>query len=122
MLKQRSIVMMLVLTFVTCGIYNIFWLYFARVEMRGYLEDSAINPGLEVLAAILCFPYSFYLFYKMSKDVCRMQNKAGIAVVNDNTAINMILLFFGLGLISEFIMQSEMNDILLHGKNHAVEG
>lgn len=101
---------MIVLTFITCGIYNIFWMYLARSEFKEFSGYSDINPGLELLLNILCFPFFFFWIYKFSADIARYQAETG-RYVNDNGVINLLLAIFGFGLISELIIQSQLNEL-----------
>jgi len=111
-MKKRSIVAVLLLTFITCGIYFFFWMYLTRDEIKTYLNDASIEPGLEVLLSILCFPYIYYWLYKCSKDIVRAEIKAGVAMPADNTLLNIVLAAFSLLPISMLIIQSQLNTII----------
>ena len=110
MVMRRSIAMVLILTFVTCGIYWLFWAYNTRCELKQYLDDPSINPGLDVLLMILCFPYCYYWFYKYYKEIAAAEDKAGITVT-DNSLINLLLAVLGLSVVAMLIMQSQLNAI-----------
>lgn len=101
---------MLILTILTCGIYNLFWMYLARCEFRQLSGYENINPGLELLLNILCFPFFFYWIFKFSSDIARYQTENG-RYVNDVSVINLLLALFGFGLVSELIIQSQLNDL-----------
>ncbi|MBO7148066.1 MAG: DUF4234 domain-containing protein [Lentisphaeria bacterium] len=109
-MPKRSIIVMLILTFVTCGIYNLFWMYSARCEFQDFSGYSDINPGLELLLSILCFPFFYYWIYKFSADIVRYQTENG-RYVNNNTMINLLLAVLGFGIISELIIQSQLNEL-----------
>ena len=102
---------MLILTIVTCGIYNLYWMYAARSEFQRISGYPDINPGLELLLNILCFPFFFYWIYKFSSDIARYQADTG-RYVNDTGLINLLLAIFGFGIVSEIIIQSQLNELM----------
>ena len=108
-MKNRSIIVMLILSFVTCGIYNLFWIYISRDEFKKYTGWNDINPGLELLFMLICFPYFYYWLYKFSTDIAHLQQKQGRMVTN-NAIINLVLAILGFGLVSELIIQSQLNE------------
>ncbi|MBO5307498.1 MAG: DUF4234 domain-containing protein [Lentisphaeria bacterium] len=109
-MTQRSIIVMVILTFITCGLYNIFWMYMARAEFKQYANYSDINPALELLLCLLCFPFFYYWVFKFSADIAKFQGETGRAVT-DNSVINLILAILGLGLVSELIIQNQLNEL-----------
>ena len=110
-MQKRSIVVKHILTFITCGIYNLFWMYLARSEFKHFSGYSDINPGLELVLNILCFPFYFYWLYKFSADIARYQQENG-RYVSDTGLVNLLLAFFGFGIVCPFIIQSQLNDLL----------
>ena len=109
-MKQRSVVEVFLLTIITCGLYFWFWAYLTRSELKQYLRDESINPGLDVLLSIICFPYAYYWIFKYSKEVAAAEAKAGI-VPTDNSLVNLLLYVFGLGIVSMMIIQAQLNEI-----------
>lgn len=109
-MRQRPVFMVLLLLVITCGLYWPFWAYLTRSELRDYLRDESISPGLEVLLCILCFPYAYYWIYKYSQDLRRAEVQAGL-VENDNALLNVLLWFLGLGVVSILIIQSQLNAV-----------
>ena len=101
---------MIILSIITCGIYNLFWIYLARSEFQKISGNNNINPGLELLLTIICFPYFYYWIYKFSSDIAKYQFETG-RFVNNTGLVNLILAVLGLGLISELIIQSQLNDL-----------
>lgn len=110
-MKKRNIILMLLLTFLTCGIYNIFWMIMARQEFKMLSGDQTISPFLELFLSIICFPYFFYWIYKFSTEITRYQHTHGL-IVKDNSALNLVLAVFGLGLISELLIQDQLNELI----------
>lgn len=110
MCRQRSVLMVLLLSIVTCGIYSFFWVYSTRQEMNAYLNDNSKSPELNTILAILCSIYWLFIMYDYSSDITKMQQKAGLPV-KDLALLNLLLSIFGFGIVSILIMQSQLNEI-----------
>ena len=109
-MQKRNIAVMLILSFITCGIYNLCWMYLARDEFKRLSGYEDINPGLELFLAIICFPFFYYWIYKFSADIAKYQAENG-KYVCDNGVVNLLLAIFGLGLVSELLIQSQLNEL-----------
>lgn len=114
--KIKEPLQVLLLSIVTCGIYFLYWLYITSDELRVYLQDESINPGLELLLSIICAPYVVYWFYKFGKLVERAQANSG-EMVDDNSILYVILAIFGLSIVGAMIMQGQLNKVW---KNNSV--
>lgn len=108
--KTRSVLEVVIYSFITCGIYSFYWVYKFAQELKFYLDDPECNPGLDLFLSIICFPYFFYWFYKYNKKLNAAQERAGLPV-EDNTVLNVILAIFGLWIVSIAIMQNTANRI-----------
>ena len=109
-MPKHNIAVMLILGIVTCGIYTIYWMYQAREEFRNYSGRYDINPGLELLLCLLCFPYYYYWVYKFSSDIAAFQASSG-RPVTDNSALNLIIALLGLGWLSDLLIQDQLNKL-----------
>lgn len=110
MIQQRNVILVLLLSFITCGIYGLFWQYSISNELKSEVPESNLNPGLDVLLSLLCFPYVYYWYYKASKAAYQAELNCGMRG-NDNAILNILLLVFGLGIVSMALLQSQANDI-----------
>lgn len=65
-LEKKNIVACIILTFVTCGIYGIYWLYCMISDINTISGDSdSMSPIVVILLSIVtCGIYSVYWFYK----------------------------------------------------------
>jgi len=106
----RSPILVLVFSILSCGIYFFYWLYATANELKMYSSRGDINPGLDTLISVLCFPYILYWFYKYSKIVYEEQTKIN-SFATDNSVINTLLPVFGLAVVSAIIMQSDLNNL-----------
>ena len=110
--KIRNPIVVLLLSFVTCGIYSWFVVYQLCNEIREFNGDQNINPALEIILCIVtCGLYPIYWCYKYSKMILDMQQRTGVAMPNDISIIALILSIFGLFMISLMLMQTEINKV-----------
>ena len=109
MINKRSIPEVIILSLVTCGIYYLYWIYAFSNDIKTYLDDETINPGVELLLTIVtCGIYGIYWMYKFGKLICTCQEKAGIQV-EDNSIVYLILAVFGLSIVNAGLMQNALN-------------
>lgn len=108
MFTERSPVMVILLTFITCGIYGIYWLYMTSGELQGAMRNDN-NPGLDILLGLVtCGLYFIYLNYRNGKQLAMFQ-KRFMLPENDVSIVNLILVIFGFGFIAYGITQDVMN-------------
>jgi hypothetical protein len=109
--EKRDPVMVLILSFLTCGIYAIYWTYKTGSEMKDALGRDDINPALDaVLSIITCYLWFIYLAYKHPQLLLQLQERAGLPR-NDITLVSLILAIVGLSPVSFFMIQSELNNV-----------
>ncbi len=109
-MTQRSIVSMILLSIVTCGIYDLYWMYHARSEFQQLSGDTTIKPGTELLFSIICLPYTIYWIYKFSTDIANYQKEHGLQVA-DNAVLNVILALVCLIPVSCLLIQKQLNEL-----------
>ena len=108
---QRDPAVVLLLSFVTCGIYYLYWIYMVSDETRNYIGEPDTDPGVEViLSLVTCFMYTYYWDYKMGRKLAAMQAMAGVPVT-DNAILYLVLNFFQLGFLPMLIQQGHLNEI-----------
>lgn len=109
--KYRDPALVLILSFLTCGIYYLIWVADVSREVNDYLGDMDTAPALEaVLTLITCGLYSYYWDYKINRKLMRMQEANGLRAP-DNTALYLILDLFGIGMVNALIQQNHLNEI-----------
>ena len=99
-------VLLLVLGFVTCGIFIIYWMFKTAGELKDYLGKEVVSMTLLVLG-ICCFPLNIYNIYLLSKALPEVQVKAGIPE-KDDTVLILILAIFAPP-VAPMIVQTELN-------------
>lgn len=76
MIKKREIVVSIILTFITCGIYGIVWFINMTDDVAVVSEDHTISGGKAFLFTILtCGLYSIYWSYLMGKKIYETKKK-----------------------------------------------
>ncbi|MBW6409462.1 DUF4234 domain-containing protein [Clostridium weizhouense] len=111
MIKKRSVGISILLSFITCGIYSLFWMAFLSNETSEYLQEQQSGVTEVILGIITCGLYFIYWNYKMGKRIYDIQQRAGI-LATDNSLIYLIISLFGFSIIPVWIIQSDFNKLL----------
>lgn len=118
--EERNLVFMLILWFLTCGIWGLVAFYQVGSDINAHRRRSDLNPGLDILLGILtCGAWFIYAVYCYSQALKEMSQEEG-GPVQDVTAVSTVLesvkYFSGItGIISVMILQSELNS---HWRRH----
>jgi hypothetical protein len=97
-MQQRSPVTIVLLGFVTCGIYQLIWMHQVSEEMRA--RGAEIPPTWHIIIPIL----NLLWMWKWAQGVEKVTNGA------QGAAMTFILLWF-LGPISAFMIQPKLNEL-----------
>ncbi len=109
-IPNRSIGLAILFSFITCGIYAIYWFVVMTDEVNKANQDpNATSGGLSFLFSLLtCGIYTLYWYYKMGHSLYEAGQKSG-KQISDNSVLYLILGFIGLGIISYAMIQSDLN-------------
>lgn len=111
MVQERNIVLAVILSIITCGIYGIYWFICLTNDASKCADTPEFSGGKAFLFTLItCGIYGFYWYYKMGKTLKKANEKAGIDA-SDNALLYLILGIFGLGIVNYCIMQSELNTL-----------
>lgn len=110
MVKERNFVVCIILSFITCGIYYIYWFVTLTDDVRVVNKNSSLS-GLKSFLFILitCGIYGYYWAYKMGKATYEIQLNQG-KPASDNSVLFLVLALFGLQIVNVCIIQSEVNN------------
>jgi hypothetical protein len=115
-MTERSGVTVILLTFVTCGIYYFIWKYKTTEELKAASGDKEINPGMDLLLSILlCGIWAVFTDYRNAKKAYEIL-KANGSNRGDQSTIVILLHFLGLGFVSIYMLQEEYNAIAKLGR------
>lgn len=106
--SKRSIPLALILAFITCGIYGLYWECKMNDEVNELLHKKDATSGLlaVIYTMITCGIYGIYWLYKMGEDVEVLKGKTGA-----NTGLLYLIMgIFGLGIIPFALIQDTIND------------
>lgn len=108
-IEERNIAIVIILSLITCGIYGIYWFVKMTDEAKQLSSSDNAGGGLAfVYTLITCGIYTIYWNYKMGKNMYEAGQKYGINI-EDNSVIYLVLSLFGLGIVSECLMQNDLN-------------
>lgn len=103
-MKQRSVFLGVILSFLTCGIYATVWIWILNNELRvanGKNKNSVINF---ILSIVTCGIFYLVWNYKLGEEVEDFGGK-------DDGVLYLFLAFFSFGIISIALAQSQVNEI-----------
>lgn len=111
MIKERNIVVCILLSIVTCGIYGIYW-FITLTDDASRANDDPNFTGVKafLFTIITCGIYSIYWNYKIGKEMYEANQKKGIQT-SDNSVLYLILGLFGFGIVTYCLVQNELNTI-----------
>lgn len=110
-ISQRSIVKALIFSFLTCGIYTIYW--FIKLTEEANTVSGEIKPtgGVALLLSfVTCGIYTYFWMYKQGEKICSGGKNAGLNLP-DRTILYIVLTILGLGIVNYCLMQSDLNKI-----------
>ncbi|MDO8804942.1 MAG: DUF4234 domain-containing protein [Elusimicrobiota bacterium] len=106
----RSIAEGIILTIVTCGIYNLFWNWYQMQtcnELVGREEFSPVKVYL--LSIVTCGLYFVYYQYCMGGVIVEIQRKRAVTPFENLPIMSLFLSLFGLSIIVDAVHQNEIN-------------
>lgn len=111
-IQKRNIVVAIILTIVTCGIYGLYWLYCLNEDAnRVSQEPSPMGGGMVILLSIItCGIFGIYWCYKQGEKLSRAETMRGLPT-SDRAILYLILALFGLSIINYALMQDTLNKL-----------
>ncbi|MBQ9624978.1 MAG: DUF4234 domain-containing protein, partial [Clostridia bacterium] len=107
MIKKRNIVVCILLSFVTCGIYGLMWFISLTNDAGRANNNPSFSGGKALLLTLItCGIYGFIWNYKIGKEMYGANQNYGLNA-NDNSVLYLILSLFGLSIVTYCIVQSE---------------
>lgn len=111
--KFISVPLYLVLSLVTFGLWYLYWIY-RQTQILKELDKEGGYSFLffAALSFLTCGLYTIYYYYKIANSIVKLQRKRKLSVDENLPIVSMILVVFGLPLITTCIHQSKFNDLL----------
>lgn len=112
MVSQRSVGLAIVLTLITCGIFGIYWFVVMTTEVGKLSGDPSFTGGKHfLLTLVTCGIWSYVWSYQIGKQIGDAQRQRGMPA-SDNSVLYLILTFFGLGIVTYALVQSDVNKLV----------
>ena len=106
----RSIVLGIIFSLLTCGLYSLYWQYKQMETLNGWLGRTDYRFWLWLLLCFLtCGIFALYYEYKMAVGINEIQENNDLPVSDALAVICVLLAFFGIGIASLAIQQWEIN-------------
>lgn len=110
MIRERSIVLYIVLTIVTCGIFGLYWFVCLTDETNIAAEVNGTSGGVALLLTLVtCGIYGLYWAYKCGEKIDIAHEKRGLPAGNGGI-LYLLLYIFG-GVIAYALIQNELNKL-----------
>jgi hypothetical protein len=89
-----------------CSVYGVYVIYLANTELKNYLGKEDINPTVEAIISLMCFPFGLM---RLGAQIQEAQQRAGMAAAENQGTTFLIWSFLcGLGYKK---MQEELNKV-----------
>ena len=111
--EPSSVAKDVVLSLVTCGLWDIFWQY-KQIQTVNLLAGEEVFSFWKwaVLSLITCGLYHFYHEYLMGRAIVQIQHRYGLPPSESLPAVSIILAVISLGIITDALQQKELNFII----------
>jgi hypothetical protein len=115
-MTKREPWIVLVLTFVTCGVYHLWWQYTTTEELRDATDREDLNPVTDLLLTLVtCGLFAIYVAWRNAQVVHEAYVKQGMQHDDKST---LIVLLYGIAvfngvtaLLAPMILQDELNKL-----------
>lgn len=108
--NKKSVPLVILFSFITCGLYSLFWMYDITRQLSEVNEDRTTSPGLVVLFSIItCGIYTIYWWYKIGGMFEESQYREQVTPIIDNKVLLLVLSVLGFSVISMGILQADLN-------------
>ena len=107
-IAPKNIGISILLSFVTCGIYCIYWAYCLVRDLKIVVGEGDKDLVVELLLFAFVPFYDLYWFYTRDQKLVEAGKSYGVPV-SDNALLYLLLAVFGFGIVSYALLQSDLN-------------
>lgn len=113
-IKKRNVVVAILLSIVTCGIYAIYWQVCLVNDVNKVKEDENTKSGIVVflLSLVTCTIYWLYWVFKTGECIDSAKTANGTPT-SSRGLVYLLLSIFGLGIVAMAILQSDLNSLVV---------
>jgi Domain of unknown function (DUF4234) len=102
-------IIVLILGFITCGLYLIYWNLKVAEVLNAVAEREVISQPIAIFAGC-CFPINIYFFYLAGKDALpQVYKRIGYPQKDDSTLLIVLGFFFPMA--AAMIVQNDINKL-----------
>lgn len=102
-------ILVLILSFITCGLYLIYWNIKISEVLNAVAEREVISSPIAIFAGC-CFPVNIYFFYLAAKDgLPQVYKRIGHPEKDDSTLLIVLGFFFPMA--AAMIVQNDINKL-----------
>ena len=102
-------ILVLILGFITCGLYLIYWNIKVAEVLNAVAEREVISQPIAIFAGC-CFPVNIYFFYLAGKDALpQVYKRIGYPQKDDSTLLIVLGFFFPMA--AAMIVQNDINKL-----------
>jgi ABC-type Na+ efflux pump permease subunit len=102
-------IIVLILGFITCGLYLIYWNIKIAEVLNAVTEREVISSPVAIFAGC-CYPVNIYFFYLAGKDgLPQVYKRIGYPQKDDSMLLIVLGLFFPM--VAAMIVQNEINKL-----------
>ncbi len=112
-IPKRNIVLCIILSIVTCGIYQIYWMI-KMIDELNYASGRISEAGgitVILLGFVTCGIYWIYWYYKAGEKINEIKNRRGMPGDKNTAFLFLILVLFGLSIVNICLIQDELNKV-----------
>ena len=103
----------IVLSLVTCGIWNLVWQYKQMQAVNLLLGREEYRFGTWLLLCVVtCGLYHIYYEYKMGSHITEVLRSMGQPVTSDLGTLGLVLSVFGMTIVADAVFQHELNRLV----------
>lgn len=107
---KRSVGLSIVLFFVTCGIYGLYWFVCLTNDTSAAADQADTSGGMALLLTIItCGIYGLFWAYRCGEKLDIAKQKRGMA--SSNSGILYLLVYIFGGVIAYALIQHELNQL-----------
>lgn len=95
MIKERSIVLYIILSIITCGIFGLYWFVCITEDTNAAADVAGTSGGLALLFTIItCGIYGFYWAYKCGEKIDIAKEKRRYACRQRRNSLSSVIHFW----------------------------
>lgn len=115
-MQQRNIVLYVILSLVTCGIWFLVWFFQLGGDIAALRGDDKPSPLKDFLLTIVtCGIWGLYCAYQWPVYLQEPLRARGRTVDANLPVLSLVLAFFGLQIVGFVLMQQALNDEIAKG-------